>query len=203
MVFCICGNFKAGDSDVPPRDLARNSINIPSDSHDHDGRDHLVRKTDPITTPTSKRVQINESIMNETTTPGTPSKFNRGALLDDHPVDSGLCSIEDCSHVNGCPSMIPFTPSSDFPKDLLSVEHSVMDDLVYSNNMETSPDDLVYIDEFGFVPEDHYNSATAVSFFSMCSATMGYPTARLLQFRLSGIMSIPESPLKRNLDCGL
>jgi hypothetical protein len=49
--------------------------------------------------------------------------------------------------------------------------------------------ELTYIDEYGISPEDQYNTATSVSFFNPCSATLGYPTARLLQYRLSGIVS--------------
>ena len=54
---------------------------------------------------------------------------------------------------------------------------------------EVSTPELEYIDEYGIPPEEQYNSATNVSFFNPCSATLGYPTARLLQYRLSGIVS--------------
>ena len=53
-------------------------------------------------------------------------------------------------------------------------------------------DEPQYIDEFNISPEDQYNTAASVPFFNACSATLGYPTARLLQFRLHGIMTIPS-----------
>jgi hypothetical protein len=54
-------------------------------------------------------------------------------------------------------------------------------------------DELLYIDEYGIAPEDQYNSAASVPFFNACSANLGYPTARLLKYRLSGIVSIQKS----------
>ena len=62
-----------------------------------------------------------------------------------------------------------------------------------TDDEKTTGEELYYIDEFGMKPGDQYNSATNVSFFNQCSATLGYPTARLLQYRLSGIMSLPET----------
>jgi hypothetical protein len=55
-------------------------------------------------------------------------------------------------------------------------------------------DEPTYIDEFEAMPEHEYNDATSVPFFSTCSATLGYPAARLLRFRLQGILCIPENP---------
>jgi hypothetical protein len=95
-------------------------------------------------------------------------------------------------------------------ESLESTSHPLVEDNVTeggqmsSPNMEPIPQEvndrgptvgekLYYIDEFGMKPEDQYNSATNVSFFNQCSATLGYPAARLLQYRLSGIMSLPES----------
>jgi hypothetical protein len=57
-------------------------------------------------------------------------------------------------------------------------------------------DEPTYIDECGVAPEDQYNSAASVPFFNMCSATMGYPTARLIQYRLSGILSVQTASRK-------
>jgi len=51
-----------------------------------------------------------------------------------------------------------------------------------------------YIDEVGLEPLKQFNSGTSVPFFNLCSATVGYPTSRLLKFRLNGIISIPEPP---------
>lgn len=55
-------------------------------------------------------------------------------------------------------------------------------------------DEPMYIDEFAVLPEPDYNDATSVPFFNTCSATLGYPAARLLRFRLQGILCIPENP---------
>ena len=52
-------------------------------------------------------------------------------------------------------------------------------------------DEPCYIDELSIHPEDQYNDATNVPFFNTCSATLGYTAARLLRFRLNGIISIP------------
>lgn len=48
----------------------------------------------------------------------------------------------------------------------------------------------LYVHEFGSNPEDQYNTAASVPFFNGCSATLGYTSARLLQYRLSGIVSL-------------
>jgi hypothetical protein len=48
----------------------------------------------------------------------------------------------------------------------------------------------LYVDEFGSNPEDQYNTAASVPFFNGCSATLGFTSARLLQHRLSGIVSL-------------
>lgn len=201
MVFCICGNAQRDDSDIPSigknNHLIRNELQFePSDGQPP------LQSDESTLSPTYKQIQINESTMNQTTTPGTPSP-TRDRFVSGH--QSGVLrnlSVDECSKINGCPSIIPFTPSSDFTKEVVSAEDSLG-----GGTKHTSPNlsysDPSYIDEFGLVPEDQYNSATAVPFFSMCSATMGYPTARLLQFRLNGIMCIPESPLRRNVDFGL
>jgi hypothetical protein len=64
-----------------------------------------------------------------------------------------------------------------------------------ANFVQVLSDELYYIDEVNILPEDQYNTAASVPFFNTCSATLGYPAARLLQFRLRGILSI-ERPDK-------
>ena len=55
-----------------------------------------------------------------------------------------------------------------------------------------SADEPSYLDERGVHPLDQHNSGP-VSFFNSCAATMGYPTARLLHFRLNGILSVHDT----------
>ena len=64
---------------------------------------------------------------------------------------------------------------------------------------EVDSDELSYIDEKGLNPYDQYNSGSSVSFFNPAASTMGYTTARLLQFRLNGIVSLPGAN-KANID---
>jgi hypothetical protein len=70
----------------------------------------------------------------------------------------------------------------------------VNDEIIKISDSQVTSDseEPEYIDEHGIEPVDQYNtSSTAVPFFSPAAATMGYSTARLLQFRMNGIVSIP------------
>jgi hypothetical protein len=82
--------------------------------------------------------------------------------------------------------------------DIKIIESVEADTAPLSENDEKEPAaELEYIDEHGIPPEEQYNSGTNVSFFNPCSANLGYSTARLLQFRLSGIVSIQKNQKRR------
>jgi hypothetical protein len=203
MVFCFCGKVDTGDSDIRPLANEKTGKCSKPARQGAFGGIHHTDFNESMASPTSKPLQKNESIMNETTTPGTSNESTRELGTSCLLVPRGEYCTEECSDVNGYLSMIPFTPSSEFPKDLISADPSYMGDQPHPNP-NLSSDDPLYIDEFGLTPEDQYNTAADVPFFSICSSTMGYPTARLLQFRLSGIISIPDSPpLRAPLDSGL
>lgn len=88
------------------------------------------------------------------------------------------------------PSIVKEDPITREPTD------DLIDDIAPSDQENTSVhnrwdvNEPQYIDEFGSNPEDQYNTAASVPFFNGCSATLGYSSARLLQYRLSGIVSL-------------
>lgn len=123
-------------------------------------------------------------------------------ILDDH---SALCTIltPKQDHGSNKETLQPSSPYVSSP----DLERTAKDERRYSDSainpeeqviMEVSAarqyDEPTYIDEFEALPEHDYNNATSVPFFSTCSATLGYPAARLLRFRLQGILCIPENP---------
>jgi len=113
---------------------------------------------------------------NATTVPGTPLEdqfLNRVGI-----VDRSVRFQED--------SAATLTSAIDSPKS-----DNPCSPAIQSNTQQSNIYDPLYIDELGLGPLDQFNTASSVSFFNLCSSTIGYPTTRLLQFRLHGIVSIP------------
>ncbi len=175
MVFCICGKIDKRDADHSPGNVkVGESVTSPMLSTDVSARENTI----PLVRTPTKATSLSESKVDVTTITATPAESDS---LHSTPVPSRhMPSPRKLSHSPLCQddNLESDSPCWSVPNDqalaLISCEP-------------------FYIDEYGSRPEDQYNTASSVSFFNVCSSTMGYPTARLLQFRLHGILSIPES----------
>lgn len=124
-----------------------------------------------------------------------PQKLEVVSESEESPVsDSGDLDIYDSSEI-GAFATNPREKARDSkagpkPGSTSPVKLTAREDKENEPN-ETDGDELSYIDEKGLNPYDQYNSGSSVSFFNPAASTMGYTTARLLQFRLNGIVSLP------------
>lgn len=178
MVFCLCGKFE--NLQHESHDAVNATFGRACTPHRFAQETHSLEITGPhrgfvVGTP-GKLSMDHGSPNNATTVPGTP--------LDDQFLDRGG-TTDPCGRFQKH-SVPTLTSAIDSPKS----DHPCSS-AIPSNTQQSIIYDPIYIDELGLDPLDQFNTASSVSFFNLCSSTIGYPTARLLQFRLHGIVSIP------------
>ncbi len=193
MVFCLCGKFeKLTESHGSAYETLERDI---------------ITNTNAGETPSvvPERNNVRD---------GTPEKLvrdhcrspNDETTIGATPLDSESAKLHDSSNVSPCSAkhseMMVIQPTLVLPGidgSNINISDPSCSSALPSNSIASILDDPIYIDEFGYVPEEQFNSATSVSFFNLCSSTVGYPTARLMQYRLHGILSIPESSHKTDI----
>ncbi len=191
MVFCLCGKFEKLQHES--HDPVNETFGRACTPRRFAQETHSLEITGPnravvVATP-GKLSMDHGSPNNATTVAGTP--------LDDQFLNRGGIAY----------------PSGRFQKHSVATLTSVIDSpksyhpcssALSSNTQQSIIYDPIYIDELGLDPLDQFNTASSVSFFNLCSSTIGYPTARLLQFRLHGIVSIPtDSSSKTDINSEL